>query len=98
MAWTLRGSTVIPCWEMMNMSKRPDCDTENALERIQWNIILVTSLKDNLQVFQMLRSLLGMSSEVIQVSEDDVCEIMENICHGCWNVVHNIFYPKRHDM
>jgi hypothetical protein len=45
----------------------------------------------------MLSSFLGSSSEVIQVSEDDASEIMENISHGPLECHTCILESKRHD-
>jgi hypothetical protein len=47
MAWTLRGSTVIPLWETIKPRRRPGGDAEHTLERVQANIILTTPLKDD---------------------------------------------------
>jgi hypothetical protein len=40
---------------------------------------------------------LGSSSEVIQVSEDDASEIMENISHGSLECRTDVLESKRHD-
>jgi hypothetical protein len=46
----------------------------------------------------MLHSFLGSSSEVIQVSEDDASNIMENISHGTLERSTNVFESKGHDL
>jgi hypothetical protein len=45
----------------------------------------------------MLSSFLGLSSEVVQISEDDARKIMENICHGPLKHSTYVFESKRHD-
>jgi hypothetical protein len=45
----------------------------------------------------MLSSFLGSSSEVVQVSEDDVREIMENISHGPLECSTCVLESKGHD-
>jgi hypothetical protein len=47
MAWTLRGSTVIPLWETMNPEEAPDSDAEHALEGVQADVVLTTPLEDD---------------------------------------------------
>jgi len=42
----------------------------------------------------MLSSLFGLSSEVIQISKDDVRKIMKNIGHGLWNIAPTFLSPK----
>jgi hypothetical protein len=46
----------------------------------------------------MLSSLLGSSSEIIQISEDDVKKIMENVIHGPLKCSTYVLESKRHDM
>jgi hypothetical protein len=45
----------------------------------------------------MLGSLFGSSSEVIQISKDDVSKIMKKIGHVLLKCIIDIFYSKRHD-
>jgi hypothetical protein len=45
----------------------------------------------------MLSSLLGSSSEVIQISDNDASKIMENISHGSLKCSTCIIESKRHD-
>jgi hypothetical protein len=45
----------------------------------------------------MMSSLLESSSEILQVSENDASEIMENIIHGPLECSTNFFESKRHD-
>jgi hypothetical protein len=45
----------------------------------------------------MLSVFLGSSSEVVQVSDDDASEIMENISHGPLEHCTSVLESKRHD-
>jgi hypothetical protein len=45
----------------------------------------------------MLSAFLGSSSEIIQVGEDDLSQIMKNVCHGALESGTNILEAKRHD-
>ena len=45
----------------------------------------------------MLSLFLGSSSEVIQVSEDDASEIMENVSHGSLECHTHVLESKRHN-
>jgi hypothetical protein len=47
MAWTLRGSTVMPCWEMINPRRHPTVMQKHALEGIQADVVLTTPLEDD---------------------------------------------------
>jgi hypothetical protein len=46
MAWTLRGSTVMPRWETMNPRRCPVV-TKHALEGVQADVVLTTPLEDD---------------------------------------------------
>jgi hypothetical protein len=45
----------------------------------------------------MLSAFLGSSGEVIQVCEDDMSQIMKNVCHGPLKSGTNVLEAKRHD-
>jgi hypothetical protein len=56
-----------------NKSKEGPCgDTENALEGIQADVVLMTPLEDDSQIIKMLGVFLGSICEVVQVCKDDM--------------------------
>jgi hypothetical protein len=59
----------------------PYGDTENALEGIQADVVLMTPLEDDSKIIKMLGVFLGSSCEIFQVCEDDMSHIVKNVCH-----------------
>ena len=45
----------------------------------------------------MLSAFLGSSGEIVQVGEDDLIQIMKNVCHGLLECRIGIVEAKRHD-
>ena len=57
-------------------------DTENTLEWVQVDSILVTSYEDLSQVVYVLYFLLQPHNEVVETHQHDVTEVAEAVCHG----------------
>jgi hypothetical protein len=60
----------------------PNGDIENTIEGIQADFVLMTPLEDDSQIIKMLGAFLGSSCEVVQVCEDDMSQIVKDVCHS----------------
>lgn len=66
-------------------------DAENKFEGVQYDVELATSFEDMVKIIQVIMAFLRAFREVIEVCQDDVCQVMEHVQHGMLKSGFNIF-------